>query len=58
VHLVIDPTYGTVEVTVNKVQYGAFPYNRFASSDSSRSASLTVNGGAEFDYVRIREVMP
>jgi prepilin-type N-terminal cleavage/methylation domain-containing protein len=58
VHLIIDPTYGTVEVTVNNVQYGAFPYNRFASSDSSRSASLTVNGGAEFDYVRIREVMP
>lgn len=58
VHLVIDPTYGTVSISVNNVQHGAFPYNRFASSDSSRSASLTVSGSAEFDYVRIREVMP
>ena len=58
VHLVIDPTYGTVAITVNSVQYGTFPYNRFASSDSSRSASLTASGSAEFDYVRIREVMP
>jgi prepilin-type N-terminal cleavage/methylation domain-containing protein len=58
VHLVIDPAYGSVAVSVNGVQYGTFPYNAFASSDSSRSVSLTSNGTAEFDYVRVREVMP
>ncbi len=58
IHLVIDPSYGTVAINVNSQQYGTFLYNVFTSSDSSRSASITSSGNAEFDYLRIREVTP
>lgn len=57
-HLVIDPSYGTVGIRVNSVQYGAFPYHRYASSDQSTSASILTNGNAAFSYLRIREMQP
>ena len=57
-HLVIDPSVGSVAITINGTQYGSFAYNRYASADPSTSASLTSSGSAEFSYVRCREVQP
>ena len=57
-HLIIEPVYSSVGITINTVQYGTFGYTAFASSDPSQSASLSSSGSAEFSYVRIREILP
>lgn len=57
-HLVIDPAYGTIAFAANGQQYGAFAYNRYASSDASQAVTLSSSGNAEFSYVRVREAMP
>jgi len=57
-HIVIDPTSGSVAITANQVQYGSFAYNRYASSDGGQCMSLQSSGSAEFDYVRVREMAP
>ena len=33
-HLIIDPTVGSVGIRVNNVEYGSFAYNLYSSSDS------------------------
>jgi hypothetical protein len=55
-HMVIDPSFGTVSIQVNGTQYGSFAYNLYASSNTSTAASLSTSGTAEFSYFRLREV--
>ena len=57
-HLIIDPTYGSVGIRVNGVQYGSFAYNAYVSSDASTYVQLTSSGTAQFNWVRIREALP
>ncbi|HXE53429.1 MAG TPA: prepilin-type N-terminal cleavage/methylation domain-containing protein [Tepidisphaeraceae bacterium] len=57
-HLVIDPSYGTVGITVNSVQYGAFFYQVFTSTDKNTSVVLSSSGSAQFGHVRVREFQP
>ena len=57
-HMVIDPSFGSVGITINGTQYGSFAYNRYASSDPGTSASLSSSGSAQFSYFRLREVQP
>jgi Tfp pilus assembly protein PilW len=54
-HLIIDPSISGISITVNDVQRGTFPLTPYASSDASRSASLTASGSSgAFSYFRIR----
>ena len=57
-HLIVDPSVGSVGIRLNNVEYGSFAYQLFQSSDPSQSVSLNSSGSAEFDYVRVREAQP
>jgi hypothetical protein len=56
--LIVDPSYGSVGIRVNGVEYGSFAYSAYASSDTSTCAQLNSSGSAQFNHVRIREVRP
>lgn len=56
--LIIDPSYGSVGIRVNGVEYGSFPYNAYASGDTTSCVQLTSSGVAQFNWVRVREAMP
>lgn len=57
-HLIVDPSYGSVGIRVNGSQYGSFAYSAYASSDTSTYVQLTSSGSAQFNHVRIRELQP
>lgn len=55
-HLIVDPSVGSVGIRVNGVEYGSFAYNAYTSSDTSTYVQLTSSGSAQFNHVRIREL--
>lgn len=57
-HLIIDPTYGSVGIRINGQEYGSFAYNAYASGDTSTYVQLRSSGTAQFHSVRIQEVQP
>lgn len=57
-HLIVDPSYGSVGIRVNGTEYGSFAYNAYASSDPSTYVQLTSSGSAQFNHVRIQELQP
>lgn len=53
--LLVDPDLDTVNVQVNKQEYGTYVYNKIVPPTDSRFATIGVVGsGADFDYVSIR----
>ena len=54
-HLIVDPTSSSVNISLNGVQYGTYELSPFASSDSNRFAAIGASGSSsEFSWARVR----